>query len=241
MPAFSVVIPAMNEAGNIGRLVVEIHETLTDDPPAEIIVIDDGSDDATADELRAAMAQVPALRVLRHDRRSGQSAAVRSGVRAARAEVIVTMDGDGQNPPADIPKLLAALADGPAGEPALVNGWRTGRKASGSRRLASRFANRVRQWALKDDCPDSGCGLKAFWRENYLALPFFATMHRFMPALFGLYGRQTATVEVGDRARDAGASKYTNWKRGLDGAFDLLAFTWLRSRTRTPVATEIER
>ena len=241
MPAYSVVIPAMNEAGNIGRLVVEIHESLSADPPAEIIVIDDGSDDETPEELRRTMSQVPALRVLRHDRRSGQSAAVRSGVRAARAEVIVTMDGDGQNPPADIPKLLAALASDPQSEPALVNGWRTGRKASGSRRLASRFANRVRQWALKDDCPDSGCGLKAFWRENYLVLPFFATMHRFMPALFGLYGRRTAMVEIGDRARDAGASKYTNWKRGLDGATDLMAFAWLRARTRTPVATEVER
>lgn len=241
MPAFSVVIPAMNEAGNIGRLVVEIHETLTDNPPAEIIVIDDGSDDATPDELRETLAQVPSLRVLRHDRRSGQSAAVRSGVRAATADIIVTMDGDGQNPPADIPKLLAALAAGPDAEPALVNGWRTGRQASGSRRLASRFANSVRQWALKDDCPDSGCGLKAFWRESYLALPFFATMHRFMPALFGLYGRRTQMVEIGDRARDAGASKYTNWKRGLDGAVDLLAFVWLRARTPTPKATEVER
>jgi len=181
------------------------------------------------------------LRVLRHDVRSGQSAAVRSGVRAARSPIIVTMDGDGQNPPADIPKLLAALADSPEAEPALVNGWRTGRKATGSRRFASRFANAVRQWALKDDCPDSGCGLKAFWRENWLALPFFATMHRFTPALFRLYGRQTGMVEIGDRARDSGSSKYSNWKRGLDGVFDLLGFVWLRARTRTPKATEVPR
>ena len=241
MPSFAVVIPAMNEAGNIGRLVREIHDTLTDRPAAEIIVIDDGSDDATPDELRAAMADVPELRVLRHDVRSGQSAAVRSGVRAARSPVIVTMDGDGQNPPADIPKLLAELADDAAREPALVNGWRTGRKATGSRRFASRFANAVRQWALKDDCPDSGCGLKAFWRDNYLALPFFATMHRFMPATFKLYGRTTHMVEIGDRARDSGSSKYTNWKRALDGVFDLLGFVWLRKRTRNPAATEIPR
>jgi len=241
MPSFAVVIPAMNEAGNIGPLVREIHDLLTENPPAEIIVIDDGSDDSTPDELRAAMADVPMLRVLRHDVRSGQSAAVRSGVRAARSEVIVTMDGDGQNPPADIPKLLAALAPDAASEPALVNGWRTGRKATGSRRFASRFANAVRQWALKDDCPDSGCGLKAFWRENYLVLPFFATMHRFMPATFGLYGRTTAMVEIGDRDRSTGSSKYTNWKRALDGVFDLLGFVWLRKRTRKPVATEIRR
>ncbi|WP_416898964.1 MAG: glycosyltransferase family 2 protein [Minwuia sp.] len=241
MHDYAVVIPAMNEAGNIGRLVREIHDTLTDRPPREIIVIDDGSDDATPEELRALMAEVPELRVLRHDIRSGQSAAVRSGVRAAASPVIVTMDGDGQNPPADIPKLLAELAGDAQGEPALVNGWRTGRKATGSRRFASRFANAVRQWALKDDCPDSGCGLKAFWRENYLALPFFATMHRFMPATFGLYGRTTAMVEIGDRARDSGTSKYTNWKRALDGVFDLLGFVWLRKRTRNPAATEISR
>lgn len=241
MQSFAVVIPAMNEAGNIGPLVKEIHDILTDQPPSEIIVIDDGSDDATPEELKAAMAEVPMLRVLRHDVRSGQSAAVRSGVRAARSDIIVTMDGDGQNPPADIPNLLAALAQDPASEPALVNGWRTGRKATGSRRFASRFANTIRQWALKDDCPDSGCGLKAFWRENYLQLPFFATMHRFMPATFGLYGRTTHMVAIGDRDRSTGSSKYSNWKRGLDGAFDLAGFVWLRSRTRTPKATEVPR
>ncbi|WP_417514422.1 glycosyltransferase family 2 protein [Minwuia sp.] len=241
MTNYAVVIPAMNEAGNIGALVREIHDLLETDPPAEIIVIDDGSDDATPAELQATMADVPMLRVLRHDVRSGQSAAVRSGVRAARSEIIVTMDGDGQNPPADIPDLLAALAKSPDAEPALVNGWRKGRKATGSRKFASRFANAVRQWALKDDCPDSGCGLKAFWRENYLQLPFFATMHRFMPATFGLYGRTTQMVEIGDRDRSTGSSKYTNWKRGLDGAFDLLGFIWLRKRTRNPKATEVTR
>jgi dolichol-phosphate mannosyltransferase len=241
MPSFAVVIPAMNEAGNIGPLVREIHDLITDNPPAEIIVIDDGSDDGTPAELKATMADVPMLRVLRHDVRSGQSAAVRSGVRAATTDVIVTMDGDGQNPPADIPKLLAALSPDPASEPTLVNGWRTGRKATGSRKFASRFANTIRQWALKDDCPDSGCGLKAFWRENYLQLPFFATMHRFMPATFGLYGRTTHMVEIGDRDRSTGSSKYSNWKRALDGAFDLAGFVWLRKRTRTPKATEVLR
>lgn len=241
MLEFAVVLPAMNEAGNIGQLVQEIHDTLRDNPPKEIIVIDDGSDDGTPDELRQTMATVPMLRVLRHDIRSGQSAAVRSGVRAATAPIIVTMDGDGQNPPADIPKLLAALAESADAEPALVNGWRTGRQATGSRRFASRFANAVRQWALKDNCPDSGCGLKAFWRQNWLALPFFATMHRFTPALFKLYGRRVQMVEIGDRNRNTGQSKYTNWKRGLDGVFDLLGFIWLRARTRTPKATEVTR
>lgn len=239
MISYAVVIPALNEAGNIGRLVAEIHDVLNDSPPAEIIVVDDGSEDTTAAELQALIGRIPELRVLCHEVRSGQSAAIRSGVMAATAEVIVTMDGDGQNPPADIPKLLALLPAVPGQQPGLVNGWRTGRKATGSRRLASLVANAVRQAVLRDACPDSGCGLKAFRRADYLKLPFFATMHRFMPALFRLYGHEVAIVEVGDRPRGLGVSKYTNWKRALDGILDLLGFVWLRARTRTPKAIEL--
>ena len=239
MVSYAVVIPAVNEAGNIGRLVTEIHDVLSENPPAEIIVVDDASTDATAAELAALKAGVPPLRVLRHDRRSGQSAAIRSGILAATADVVVTMDGDGQNPPGDIPKLLALLPPEAGAQPGLVNGWRTGRKATGSRRFASRFANAVRRKITRDDCPDSGCGLKAFRRADYLKLPFFATMHRFMPALFGLYGHRVEVVEVGDRARESGTSKYTNWKRAIDGVFDLMGFVWLRARTRTPGVVEL--
>ncbi len=242
MTTFAVVIPAMNEAGNIGHLVTEIDDVLKDMPPVAIIVVDDGSDDATAEELRQTMTAVPRLRVLRHRVRSGQSAAVRSGVHAATdAEVIITLDGDGQNPPPDIPVLLARLTDSAQPQVGLVNGWRVGRKATGSRRFASRAANAVRQAVLRDDCPDSGCGLKAFRRADYLELPFFATMHRFMPALFRLYGHDVATVEIGDRDRSAGQSKYTNWKRALDGIVDLLGFIWLRYRARNPGAVEVAR
>ena len=239
MPDFAVVIPAMNEAGNIGRLVREIAETLADTPPAEIIVVDDCSTDATPEELRALKPAIPGLRVLRHGTRSGQSAAIRTGVHAAVSPVIVTMDGDGQNPPADIPKLLAVLNTAPGGQPGLVNGWRKGRKATGSRKVASRVGNAVRAAILRDDCPDSGCGLKAFRRADYLRLPFFATMHRFMPALFRLHGHEIAIVEIGDRPRDAGQSKYTNWKRAIDGVLDLSGFVWLRWRSRNPGVTEL--
>lgn len=242
MTTFAVVIPAMNEAGNIGHLVREIDDVLKDTPSVTIIVVDDGSDDATPAELRQTMAAVPRLRVLRHMVRSGQSAAVRSGVHAATdADVIITLDGDGQNPPPDIPSLISRLLDRNQSTVGLVNGWRVGRKATGSRRFASRAANAIRQAVLRDDCPDSGCGLKAFHRADYLRLPFFATMHRFMPALFRLYGHDVATVEIGDRDRSAGQSKYTNWKRALDGLIDLLGFVWLRYRARNPGATEVRR
>ncbi len=242
MTTLAVVIPAMNEAGNIGHLVTEIDDVLKDAPSVTIIVVDDCSDDATPAELRQTMAAVPRLRVLRHGHRSGQSAAVRTGVRAATdAEVIITLDGDGQNPPPDIPNLIARLLDDSLPSVGLVNGWRVGRRATGSRRFASRAANAIRQAVLRDDCPDSGCGLKAFRRADYLQLPFFATMHRFMPALFRLYGHDVATVEIGDRDRAAGQSKYTNWKRALDGLIDLLGFVWLRYRARNPQPTEVGR
>ncbi|MDF1722162.1 MAG: glycosyltransferase family 2 protein [Minwuia sp.] len=242
MTTFAVVIPAMNEAGNIGHLVREIDDVLKETASLTIIVVDDGSGDATPQELRQTMDAVPRLRVLRHAVRSGQSAAVRSGVRAATdADIIITLDGDGQNPPPDIPNLIARLLDADQPAVGLVNGWRVGRKATGSRRFASRAANTIRQAVLRDDCPDSGCGLKVFRRADYLQLPFFATMHRFMPALFRLYGHDVASVEIGDRDRAAGQSKYTNLKRALDGLIDLAGFVWLRYRARNPGPTEVLR
>lgn len=233
----SVVIPAYNEAGNIGPLV---EETIAAVPAAtlqEVIVVDDASDDGTEAEIKALLRRHKALRYLRHGRRAGQSAALRSGVIAATAPVIATMDGDGQNDPADIMRLVARLGrDGK--EPALVGGLREGRKAKGSRKAASRFANWIRDKVLADGCPDTGCGLKVYRREDYLTLPYFTSMHRYLPALFLTYGHEIAYEPVNDRPRLKGASKYTNLGRALIGLYDLVGVSWLRKRTALPPVTE---
>lgn len=234
----TVVIPALNEAGNIGRLVEETYAAVPADMLAEVIVVDDASTDATGAEVAQLMASRPGLRCLRHDRRSGQSTALRTGITAARSDVIATMDGDGQNDPHDIPRLVGKLALPGAAGPALVNGVRTTRKATGSRRFASRFANGLRDWMLKDDCPDTGCGIKAYHRDAFLRLPFFTSMHRYLPALFQTYGLQVAYEPVNDRPRQAGQSKYTNLGRALVGIYDLFGVTWLRKRTLVPKVTE---
>ncbi|MFO1170793.1 MAG: glycosyltransferase family 2 protein [Hyphomicrobiaceae bacterium] len=237
----SVVIPALNEAGNIGRLVEETYAAVPADMLAEVIVIDDASTDRTGAEVAALMAAKPGLRCLRHEKRSGQSTALRTGIAAARSDIIATMDGDGQNDPHDIPRLVAKLAAPGTAGPALVNGVRTTRKATGSRRFASRFANGLRDWMLKDDCPDTGCGIKAYHREAFLRLPFFTSMHRYLPALFQTYGLQVAYEQVNDRPRQAGQSKYTNFGRALVGIYDLFGVTWLRKRTLVPKVTELEQ
>lgn len=232
----SVVIPAYNEAGNIGRLVAEVGTVVPAPLLGEIIVVDDASDDASLTELRAL--GEPRLRVLCHARRAGQSAALRSGIRAAACPVIVTLDGDGQNDPADIPALLRRLGSTEGGAPALVGGVRHTRRADGSRRLASRLANGLRARLLRDDCPDTGCGIKAFRRAAFLELPYFSTMHRYLPALFLSYGHQVAYVPVNDRPRLAGRSKYTNLGRALVGLHDLFGVVWLRRRTVLPPVSE---
>jgi dolichol-phosphate mannosyltransferase len=228
----SVVIPALNEAGNIGRLVEETYAAVPRDRLAEVIVVDDASDDATGDEAKALIARYPSLRYLRHGERSGQSAAIRTGVLAASGPVIATMDGDGQNDPQDIPNLLGRLGASPNEGPIMVGGVRAKREAVGSRRLASVIANAIRNAAFKDKCPDSGCGIKVYWREAYLRLPFFTSMHRFMPALFLMNGYKVAYEPVNDRARLAGQSKYTNFGRALTGLYDLFGVVWLRKRTK---------
>ncbi len=236
----SVVIPAFNEEGNIGRLVAETYAQVPTAYLGEVIVVDDGSIDATASEAAALKKKHRTLRVLRHEKNAGQSASLRTGIRAARHDVIATMDGDGQNDPRDIPVLLQKLAEpGDRSGPALVGGIRTRRRDSGSKKLASRAANAIRDFILKDDCPDTGCGVKVFWRESFLLLPFFTSVHRYLPALFQTYGFKTAYAPVHDRPRVMGQSKYNNFNRALIGLYDLFGVTWLRRRTRYPETREM--
>jgi len=232
---FSIVIPVLNEADNVVPLAEELVEVLgPGEGPAgayEVLFVDDGSTDATAERITALKARFPHLRLLRHANRAGKSAALRSGILAARAPWIVTMDGDGQNDPRDVPGLLAAGED-PA--VALVAGLRRRRDDTVWRRLASRIGNGIRRAMLRDACPDTACGLKAMRRDAYLSLPYFDTMHRFFPALMGYRGHKVAMLGVNDRARHAGSSKYTNLGRALVGLPDLFGVIWLRRRTTLP-------
>ena len=230
---FSIVIPAHNESGNIIPLIEEITKVLAADA-FEIVVVDDGSTDATASEVLSVGR--PEVRLIRHPAPGGQSAAIHSGVTAARFPIICTLDGDGQNPPIHIPELLAPFALPGSDDLGLVAGQRIGRKDTLSRRLASQFANGVRGWALNDRTRDSGCGLKAFRREAFLALPYFNHMHRYLPALFAGHGWRVQHVEVTHRPRGAGRSHYSNLQRGLVGVVDIFGVMWLlRRRKRVTV------
>ena len=233
----SVVVPVFNEADNVLPLLEEIERALVPVGGFEIIFVDDQSDDDTQARLAPAV-EAGRLRVLRHSRRSGQSAAVRSGVKAARGEFVVTLDGDGQNDPADIPALFALVSTGEAGAPVLVGGLRRKRQDTLSKRWASKIANAVRQSFLQDGCTDSGCGLKLFRRDAFLDLPFFGAMHRFLPALFRAHGHPVAYVPVNHRPRERGVSKYNNWRRGLIGVVDLLGVYWLKRRTKLSPVSE---
>jgi glycosyltransferase involved in cell wall biosynthesis len=231
----SVVIPAFNEEGNIGRLVEETFAAVPDKTIGEVIVVDDCSSDGTAAEIKALKERFAKLRLVRHLTNAGQSTSLRTGILAAKFPVIAQMDGDGQNDPHDIPALLGHLAEpGDRSGPALVGGVRTKRKDTGSKRFASKAANWIRDAVLADDCPDTGCGIKVYWREAFLRLPFFTSIHRYLPALFQTYGYKTAYQPVNDRPRLAGVSKYNNFNRALIGLYDLVGVTWLRRRTKAP-------
>jgi dolichol-phosphate mannosyltransferase len=236
----SVVIPAMNEAGNIARLVEETYAVVPASVLGEVVVVDDASMDATVQEIEALQAsgRFASLRLLRHAARAGQSTAMRTGILAARFDVIATMDGDGQNDPADIPRLLERLAAPGSVGPALVGGVRRDRKAEGSKRWASKAANAIRDAVLRDGCPDTGCGIKVYWRSAFLRLPFFTSIHRYLPALFLTYGYEVAYRDVNDRPRLAGVSKYGNLGRALVGLYDLVGVAWLRRRTNAPRVEE---
>ncbi|MDB5595413.1 MAG: dolichol-phosphate mannosyltransferase [Hyphomicrobiales bacterium] len=240
-PSVSVVVPVRNEAGNIEALVTEIEAALSQAGPFEIVYVNDGSTDGTSRELARLAATRPYLREIAHAASCGQSAAVRSGVRAARSPVILTLDGDGQNDPSFMPAFLAALREAGPGC-GLVQGQRVGRKDTGFKRMQSRIANKVRAAVLNDGTRDTGCGFKCFPREAYLALPYFDALHRFMPALIRREGLGIAYVDVVDRPRLTGVSNYGFFDRLWVGMVDLAGVRWLLTRRKkVPVATEVVR
>jgi dolichol-phosphate mannosyltransferase len=232
-PRITIIAPMLNEAEAVAPMAREIAAACADLAPFEAIFVNDGSTDGTAAEIARMRADYPWLRELRHARPCGQSAALRSGVLGARAPVICTIDGDNQNPPSEIPKLVAPLLAGNA-RIGLVAGQRIGRRDTTARRLASRAANALRARILHDDTRDTGCGLKAFPRDVFLALPFFDHLHRYLPALVKREGLEVALVDVDHRARAAGRSKYTNIGRAAVGVTDLFGVWWLMRRRRLP-------
>ena len=232
----SVVVPVKNEQDNIEPLVREIVAALHGNTEFEILYINDGSTDTTQAVLEKLKREFPMLRVIRHHHSCGQSQAVTSGVRAARYEWIATLDGDGQNDPADIPALLAKLTDTSQPENLeLLAGWRARRNDTFLRRLSSKVANGVRSRLLKDKTPDTGCGLKLFARETFLQLPNFDHLHRFLPALVMRGGGAVVSVPVHHRARERGTSKYGVHNRLWVGIVDLFGVAWLQRRVRLPV------
>jgi dolichol-phosphate mannosyltransferase len=230
--SISVVVPVKDEAGNAASLAREIAAALKDEGAFEIVFVDDGSSDGTAEELVALRPALP-VRILKHGRNLGQSRALRTGVRAAKADIVVTLDGDGQNDPADIPKLIRAF-EAQADNPTLgmIAGERVGRKDTWSKRVASRLGNRVRRAALGDKGNDTGCSLKLFRREVFLTLPYFDHMHRYLIALVMREGYEVRFVPVSHRPRGAGRSKYGVWDRAIVGVRDIMGVMWLKRRFR---------
>ncbi|MFT3808045.1 glycosyltransferase family 2 protein [Arenimonas sp.] len=235
----SVVVPVFNERDNIPPLVGEVVAALRGRIPFEIVYVNDQSKDDSLDVLRALKATTPELRVISHLKQSGQSTAVRTGVKAARGAWIATLDGDGQNDPADIPKLLDAR-DAADPDVKLFAGWRVNRKDTGSKRWASKFANAIRSRLLRDETPDTGCGIKLFDRAVFLDLPYFDHMHRYLPALVKRAGWRSVSVPVNHRERTAGVSKYNNLGRAWVGLKDLRGVAWLIQRSKVTGTQELE-
>lgn len=235
IPFLSVVIPMLDESGNVQPLLRELVAALESYAPVgtnfEILCVDDGSRDATAAEVEETRKGDPRIRLARHPARLGMSAAIRTGVRLARADWILTLDGDGQNDPADARKLLDIAWREGRGRKVLVAGLRARRRDTWAKRVASRFANAVRRALLRDRCPDTGCSLKVFPRQSYLDLPFFAGLHRFMPALMAHDGHEVVFVSVHDRPRTRGVTKSDFLGRAVAGVFDLMGVAWLIWRT----------
>ena len=236
IPLVTVAIPAWDEDESIGLVLDELADAFAEPggEPGwfEVLCIDDGSTDGTAQRVRERMSSYPWLRLVQHRTRAGKSVGLRTAAEWARGGWIVTMDADGQNVGRDIRAIadrVAGLDDRPS---PLIAGIRVDRQDTLSRRLASKVANPIRRLTLGDDCPDSGCGVKAYRRDVFLRLPVFEGMHRFLPALFRLYGHPLELRPVSHRSRAAGISKYTNWRRAVVGIFDLLGVLWLRMRTK---------
>ncbi len=238
----SVVIPAHNETGNIEKLVKDTDDILLKEGiEGEIIVIDDYSSDQTLEVLKSLQKEINTLRVIRHEKNCGQSRSLVTGIRKAKYPVIVTMDGDYQNDPKDIPKLLKTLKEGEEKNIRMVVGYRKKRKDTVFKRVASKYANKIRAFLLKDDTPDTGCGLKAFYREDFLKFPYFDHMHRFLPALMKREGGEVVSVEVNHLKREFGKSHYNNLQRAIVGIVDLLGVMWLQKRTCNPPYKEITK
>jgi glycosyltransferase involved in cell wall biosynthesis len=237
-PTVSVVVPVRNEADNVAPLIAEITAALDGRYAHEIIYVNDGSTDDTGARLKTLMKELINLRQLRHARSCGQSAAVRSGVRAARGALVVTLDGDGQNNPSFLPAMVEMLIGNE--RLGLVAGQRVGRKDTFSKRMQSKIANKVRSFVLRDSTRDTGCGLKAFRRDVFLALPYFDGLHRFLPALVRREGYEIGYVDVIDRPRHAGVSNYGMWDRLWVGIMDLMGVWWLiRRKKSVPEVSEV--
>jgi dolichol-phosphate mannosyltransferase len=231
----SVVVPVRNEADNVEPLAREIAHSLAAVRAFEVIYVDDGSDDRTHAELERMRALIPQLRCVRHAQSCGQSTAILTGVKSARHPWIATLDGDGQNDPADIPRLLERLAAArPEDNLHMLAGWRAARRDTWLRRVSSRVANGVRSRVLADATPDTGCGLKLFARDTFLGLPYFDHMHRFLPALVQRGGGRVESVVVSHRPRTRGRSKYGVHNRLWVGIVDLFGVAWLMRRARRP-------
>ena len=239
-PRVAVVIPVHNESDNIAALVDEVHAALADVTTFEIVVVDDASSDETPNRLAELAARYPRLRALRHRTNCGQSAAMATAIRSAAAPLIATLDGDGQNDPADIPRLLQKWDQGNASTPRLLAGWRTTRRDNWLRRISSKVANAVRGSLLGDRTPDTGCGLKLFERATFLALPYFDHMHRFLPALVLRNGGEVISVPVRHRPRQHGRSHYGVLDRLFVGIVDIAGVLWLRRRFAASAVEPIE-
>jgi len=235
MPEISVVVPVYNEEDNILPLVQEIASALDGLADYEMVYVNDGSSDKTAKVLKETQESHPRLKIVTHKESCGQSTAVRTGVKNATAPIIATLDGDGQNDPADIPALLEVLRESEDLDNLLVAGWRAKRQDSEVKKISSRIANGVRSRLLGDATPDTGCGLKLFSRAAFLDMAYFSHMHRFLPALMIRRGGRVVSVKVNHRHRERGVSKYGTWDRLKVGVVDLFGVRWLQRRARVPV------
>ncbi|AUG55544.1 glycosyltransferase family 2 protein [Thalassospira marina] len=239
-PELSVVVPVKNEVENIEPLVTEIVAALRGKVPFEIIYVDDGSTDETTTIVRDLRQRIEELHLICHEKSCGQSIAVLTGVKNARGKLIVTLDGDGQNDPADIPQMLERYRAEGADAQVLIAGWRANRHDTAMKRIQSRIANKVRGGLLKDQTPDTGCGIKLFRREDFLAFPRFNHMHRFLPALMLRDGGRVFSVAVNHRPRLRGQSNYSMMNRLWVGIVDIMGVMWLQARAKTPVVKSKE-